>query len=77
MTIIDRRTEASREDALHRLCWRWKDSGIEGRGAWMRDLSTVQAWKDSLDHRYHEVMEHWIESSAISDLAKTPALGVF
>ncbi len=47
----------------YRLAWRWIESGTEGHGPWMHQAEIVEAWKDSLNHRYQNQVEHWVEDS--------------
>jgi hypothetical protein len=45
-----------------RLAWRFKATGTMGRGPWMHRPEVVEAWVDSLNHRYRGDVEHWIEA---------------
>lgn len=45
----------------YRLAWRWKESGTTGRGPWMFRADVVEAWADSLNRRWVDRVEHWIE----------------
>lgn len=46
-----------------RLAWRWKASGTTGRGPWMYRSEIVEAWKETLNRRYQNTIEHWIEET--------------
>lgn len=46
-----------------RLAWRWKESGTTGRGPWMYRSEVVEAWADSLNRRWEDRVEHWIEET--------------
>lgn len=79
MTTTDLRhheARPARVDSAHRLCWRWKDSGVEGHGAWVHDLSIVEAWRDSLDRRHHDDMDNWVESVPLAELGSAPGLSL-
>ena len=47
-----------------RLAWRWKESGTTGRGPWMHRVDVVAAWADSLNRRWEDRVEHWIEETS-------------
>jgi len=46
-----------------RLAWRWKASGTTGRGPWMHRPEVVEAWKETLNRRYRNTIEHWVEET--------------
>lgn len=46
-----------------RLAWRWKESGTSGRGPWMHRPEVVAAWAESLNLRWHDRVDHWIEEA--------------
>jgi hypothetical protein len=45
-----------------RLVWRWKESGQQGAGPWSHRADVVETLKDTLNQRYHERMDHWVEA---------------
>lgn len=48
-----------------RLAWRWKTSGVSGKGPWTHRGEIVEGWLESLSRRTGDHVEHWIEITRI------------
>ena len=54
-----------RRPVQFRLAWRWRSSGLSGRGPWTHRGEVVEGWMESLSRRTGERVEHWIEISRV------------
>jgi hypothetical protein len=55
-----------------RLAWRWKGSGQQGAGPWSHRADVVETLRETLDLRFHDRMDHWVEAERDAGRSGTP-----